>query len=144
MEKFNSSFRGYNIKEVNKFVDDMTREYTSMLDKLKKKDEEIQSLTLELKKYKDMESSIGRASIASSETNSQITQMARNEAKMIIDDAKRNASRIVNDALLDAERTEMRAEQLRRNMVVFKRRLRAIVQTGMQTVEDIDELKLDD
>lgn len=144
MEKFNSSFRGYNIKEVNKFVDEMTREYTSMLDKLKKKDEEIQSLNLELKKYKDMENSIGRASIASSETNSQITQMARNEAKMIIDDAKRNASRIVNDALLDAERTEMRAEQLRRNMVVFKRRLRAIVQTGMQTVEDIDELKLDD
>ncbi len=144
MEKFNSSFRGYNIKEVNNFVDEMTREYTSMLDKLKKKDEEIQSLNLELKKYKEMESSIGRASIYSSETNSQITQMARNEAKMIIDDAKRNASRIVNDALLDAERTEMRAEQLRRNMVVFKRRLRAIVQTGMQTVEDIDELKLDD
>ena len=33
--KFNSSFNGYNIKEVNKFVDEMASEYSKMLERLK-------------------------------------------------------------------------------------------------------------
>ena len=144
MDKFNSSFKGYNVKEVNKFVDDTAKEYASMLEKLKQKDMEILSLQAELQKYKNEAANMNRVSLASVDTGSQITQMARNEARMILDDAKKNASRIVNDALMDAERTEMRAESLRRNMVVFKRRLRAALQTQLQTVEDIEDIKLDD
>lgn len=143
MEKFNSSLKGYNVREVNRFVDEMTREYASMLEKLKSKDAEIISLKTELEKYKRMQESLNRATIATTDTNSQITQMARNEARSIIDDAKRNASRIVNEALLEAERIEMRAEQVRRNMVVFKRRMRTIIQSQMQTIEDIEDVKLD-
>ena len=144
MEKFNSSFKGYNVKEVNNFVDEMTREYSTMLEKLKSKDIKIQELESELKKYKDSYDNINRATLTSTETSNQITQMARYEARNIIEDAKRNASRIVNDALIDAERTEMKAEQLRRNMIVFKRRMKAIVQSQMQTIEDIEEVRLDD
>lgn len=144
MEKFNSSFKGYNVKEVNDFVDEMTREYSTMLEKLKSKDIKIQELESELKKYKESYDNINRATLASTETSNQITQMARCEARNIIEDAKRNASKIVNDALIDAERTEMKAEQLRRNMIVFKRRMKAIVQSQMQTIEDIEEVRLDD
>lgn len=144
MEKFNSSFKGYNVKEVNDFVDEMTREYSTMLEKLKSKDIKIQELESELKKYKESYDNINRATLASTETSNQITQMARYEARNIIEDAKRNASKIVNDALIDAERTEMKAEQLRRNMIVFKRRMKAIVQSQMQTIEDIEEVRLDD
>ena len=144
MEKFNSSFKGYNVREVNQFVDETAREYASMLEKLKSKDAEIINLKLELEKYKNLYENASKATLASTETSSQITQMAKNEARMIIEDAKRNASRIVNEALLEAEKTEVRAEQLRRNMVVFKRRMRAIIQTQMQTVDDIEEVKLDD
>ncbi len=144
MERFSSSLNGYNVKEVNDFVDTTAREYASMLDKLKSKDAEIFKLENELKKYKNMYENMNRATLASTETSNTITQMSRNEARMIIEDAKRNASRIVNEALLEAERIEMRAEQVRRNMVVFKRRMRAIIQTQIQTIEDIEDVKLDD
>lgn len=141
MEKFNSSLKGYNIQEVNAFVDRTTSEYSQMLTKLKSKDQEIIALQRELEKLKNTNN---KQVSSFAELSSQITNMARNEAKMIIDDAKKNASRIVNDALLDAERIEMRAEQLRRNMVVFKRKLRTVIQSQLQTVEDIEEIKLDE
>ena len=143
MEKFNSSLKGYNVREVNRFVDEMTSEYASMLEKLKSKDAEIISLKTEIEKYKNIQNNFSRATLATTDVNSQITQMARNEARNIIDDAKRNASRIVNEALLEAERIEMRAEQVRRSMVVFKRRMRTIIQSQMQTIEDIEDVKLD-
>ena len=39
----------------------------------------------------------------------------------IIEDAKKNASRIVNEALLRAEKIEIRTETLERNMKIFKK-----------------------
>lgn len=143
MEKFNSSLKGYNIKEVNDFVDKTAKEYASMLEKLKTRDQEILNLKSEIEKLKEKANNYTKFN-SYAEVSSQITNMARTEAKMIIDDAKKNASRIVNDALLDAERIEMRAEQLRRNMVVFKRKLRTVIQSQLQTVEDIEEIKLDE
>lgn len=143
MERFNSSFRGYDVKEVNRFVDETLKEYSAMLDKLRSKDAEINALENELAKFKsikDMTDEISR----SYESSNRIREVANEEARTIIEDAKKNASRIVNDALLEAERIEMHAEQLKRNMVVFKRRLRSALQTQLQTIEDIEEIKLDE
>ena len=143
MERFSSSIKGYNVNEVNKFVDDTLKEYTSMLEKLKSKDAEIISLKQELEKYKTL-SNMTETINMTYDTSNQIKELARNEARTIIDDAKKNASRIVNDALLEAEKIEMKADSLRRNMTVFKRRLRSALQTQLQTVEDIEEIKLED
>lgn len=142
MERFNSSFKGYNIDEVNRFVDKMTKEYGAIISKLRSKDVEIERLKREIEELKTSsnKNSIGNLYSSSEE----ITRLAKYEARTIIDDAKKNASRIVNDALLEAEKIETRAETLRRNMVVFKRRMRTIVKTQLDTIEDIEEIKLDE
>ncbi len=142
MEKFNSSLRGYNIKEVNAFVDNTLKEYEALYAKLKSQDVELSNLKGELEHYKMLANRQSEPQVVSE--SSEIKELARREARMIIDDAKRNASKIVNDALIEAERTELHAEQLRRNMIVFKRRIKAALQTQMQTIEDLDEIKLED
>lgn len=151
MERFNSSFKGYNIDEVNKFVDEMTREYSAIIGKLKNKDEEIARLEAENRELKEKVSqkTVDRGmETISLETlynsSAEISRMAKYEARSIIDDAKKNASRIVNDALLEAEKIEIKAENLRRNMVVFKRRMRSIVKSQLETIDDIEEIKLEE
>ena len=69
--------------------------------------------------------------------------MARDQAKMAISDAKSNASRIVNESLLKAERIENRAELLEKNMKIFKRKLKIIMEQQMAVVEEIEVLELD-
>lgn len=142
MERFSSSFKGYNINEVNKFVDEMTNEYSSIINKLKAKDVEIERLKNENADLQRKLNNNNLGSIYSSGT--EITGLARNEAKNIIEDAKKNASRIVNDALLEAEKIEFKTENMKRNMTVFKRRMRTIVKSQLETIEDIEELKLDE
>ena len=142
MERFNSSFKVYIIDEVNRFVDEMTRESGAIIDKLRIKDAEIDRLKKENEELKaaSQKNSIGSLYSSSEE----ITRLAKYEARTIIDDAKKNASRIVNDALLEAEKIETRAENLRRNMIVFKRKMRSVVKTQLETIEDIEEIKLDE
>lgn len=142
MERFNSSLNGYNISEVNKFVDEMTREYGSIIDKLRAKDIEIERLRSEIKALEEKANRNSLGNIYSQ--NEEMTRLAKYEARTIIDDAKKNASRIVNDALLEAEKIELKAETLRRNMIVFKRRMRTIVKSQLETIEDIEEIRLEE
>ncbi len=139
MRKFNNSFNGYNKLEVNSFVNEVTKEYESMLAKLKKQDEEINNLKQDLEKYKNMENTLNRAIMVAEDASNQIKKVARDEAKGVIDDARRNASRIVNDALLKANKVEQDAELLKRRVVIFKRRLRSVVDEQIEFIDSINE-----
>ncbi len=139
MRKFNNSFNGYNKLEVNSFVNEVTKEYENMLAKLKKQDEDINNLKSELEKYKNMENTLNRAIMVAEDASNQIKKVARDEAKGVIDDARRNASRIVNDALLKANKVEQDAELLKRRVVIFKRRLRSVVDEQIEFIDSINE-----
>ena len=137
MEKFSTSLRGYNKEEVNKFVDDCIVKVDNMLNQLKQKDLEIEAL-----KYKNMEATFNKAILVAEDASNQIKRMARDESSRLIDDAKKNASRIVNNALLEAEKTQRETEQLRRNIITFKRRLKTILENQLDLVDDIDHIEL--
>ena len=139
LRSFNTSFNGYSKIEVNNFVNEVTEEYENMLNKLKEQDKKIQELQNSLEKYKNMENTLNRAILVAEDASRQIKQVARDEANGIIEDARRNASRIVNDSLLKADKIEADAENLKRRVIVFKRRLKNIVDEENQFIESIDE-----
>ena len=73
------------------------------------------------------------------DASNQIKKVARDESKTIIDEAKKNASRIVNEALLKAEQLEADGENLRLRIIAFKRRFRSIVESELEVIDEIDE-----
>ena len=75
--------------------------------------------TKELQHYKEIENTLKSAIMKAEETGDNIKKMAREEREMIITDAKHNASRIVNEALLKAEKIEVHADTVERNMRIF-------------------------
>ncbi len=143
MEKFSYETNGYNRDEVNKFINDVIVQTENIVSRCKKQRDEIESLKKELEHYRNLEKSLNMAILKAEETGDNIKRMARNEAEMIIGDAKGNASRIVNESLLRAEKIENRADILERNLKIFKRKLRIIVEQQMAVVDEIEVLELD-
>ena len=139
MKKFGTSFNGYNKNEVNSFVRDVTKEYENMLNNLKTRDQEVESLKQKLIQYQSMENTLNRALLVAEDASTQIKKMARDESKGLIEDAKRNASRIVNDALLKATKLENDAEELKRRIILFKRKFRQAIETELEVIEEINE-----
>ena len=70
MKKFRTSFNGYNKQEVNLFVRDVTREYESMLNNLKARDQEIENLKQKLIQYQNMETTLNRALLVAEDASS--------------------------------------------------------------------------
>jgi cell division initiation protein len=142
MERFKTSLKGYNKEEVNKFVADCISQVEKMISDLKEKDCELAKLKSDLEKYKNMEDTFNKAILIAEDTSSQIRKLAKDESANIIADAKKNASRIVNEALMQAERTQMENAQLKRNIIAFKRRLRTILESQLDLVDDIEHLDM--
>ena len=139
MKKFSVSLKGYNKNEVNAFVNDVTKEYESMLNNLKNRDEQIKLLKEELIKYQNMENTLNKALLVAEDASNQIKKVASEESKRVIEEARRNASRIVNEALIKAEKLETDGENLRKRIVVFKRRFKSVIETELETIDSIDE-----
>ncbi len=140
MQKFNTSVPGYSKKEVNKFVDDVIKEYEELLNKLKLSDQRCLALEQEIEKYKNLEGTLNRAILLAEESANNIRRSTFDESKLLLEDAKKNASRIVNNALLRAEKIESEAENLRRKVFVFKKRFRNMVEDSLDEIEKFDDM----
>ena len=144
MEKFSTSKDGYNKEEVNKFVNEVVTEYESMLTKLKQKDSEINELSKSLDKYNNLELALNKTLWMAEESANQLKKLAKDEADSLINDAKKNASRIVNEALMQAEKTELESIRLKRNIIMFKKKLKILLENQMDLADEIDKIDMED
>lgn len=144
MEKFSYEANGYNRKEVNNFVNDVITQTEGIISRCKQQRNDIEKLKEELSHYRKIESSLKDAIIRAEEAGDNIKRMAREESNMIVTDAKNNASRIVNEALLRAEKIEVKSETIEKNMKVFKRKLKLLIEQQMAVVEEIEILDLEE
>jgi len=143
MEKFNYEENGYNRNEVNHFINDVIRQTEDIINKYRRQEVELDRIKSELRHYQQMEE-VMKQSVFNAEANGeQIKKLAKEEADMIISDAKHNADRIVNEALLKAEKIEVNREVLEKNMKIFKRKLKLIIEQQMAVVDEIEVLELE-
>lgn len=147
MKKFDTAFRGYDKAQVQMFLDDVIKNYESLLNKSKKTEEENKRLLSQLEYYQKIEDTMNRAIYNAENAGDQIKASARKEAESLVSAARHNANRIINDALLKSERAQNHADQLRRNTEILKRRLRQIIENQLEVIEEMDSVdfsKVDD
>ena len=152
MEKFNRTIRGYDPDEVNKFLDRVISQVEVMVSELKEKDTRIaqlesyevenQALREKIEQYERMEGSVNKAIMLAQRTGDQMKVSAQNESDTIIQNAKNNANRIINEALMRAEKTENEAALLKRNIIIFKKRVKDIIEAQLEVVNEMDEVDL--
>ena len=92
--------------------------------------------------YERMEATLNKTIMMAQKTSEQVRVSTQRESEAILEDAKRNANRIVNEALLRAEKAEEEANMLRRNINIFKRRVRDIVEAQLEVVSEMDHVEL--
>ena len=144
MDKFNYEANGYNRAEVNKFVTDVIKETEGIIKKCKDQKKEIENLKDKLSHYEDLENTLKQSLINAEKTADNVKRLAREEADIIVSDAKHNASRIVGESLLKARKIEQEADTLEKNVKIFKRKLKIIVEQQMAVVEEIETLDLEE
>lgn len=150
MEKFNRTLHGYDPIEVNDFVDNIISQVEKIIEASKQKDIYIENLKKELatidelkaklSHYERMEENLSKTIEMVQRTSEQMKLTATREGELIIENARRNADRIVNNALIKAEQVDREAAMLRRNINVFKNKLRDALEQQLEMVNDIEKI----
>lgn len=150
MRRFRRSFNGYNVIEVNRFIDDIIRKVESIIkeeesikNEIIKKDNRIKELESSLEHYKSIETEMKSSILNSQEQGEYIKRLANSERDAIINDARKNANRIISDALIRAERTEYEAQVLKKNINLYKSRVRTMLNQQLDIIDDLDKDELD-
>ena len=146
MDKFKRSLNGYNIEEVNAFIDDIIKKVEAILEEEKQIKHEIQLKDIKIKDleqvvehYKGIEKQMNTSIITAEESGEYIKRLANSERDAIINDARKNANRIISDALIRAEKIEYKTELLRKNIVSYKNRVRTMLNQQLDIIDDLDE-----
>lgn len=154
----NREYRNYSPEEVERFLDKVISQVEIMIKdnkeksiQLQKKDLQIEQLKKaldntahlrdKLAQYERMEETLNNAILMAQKTSDQIKSTAHKESEIIIEDAKRNASRIVNESLLKAEKAEDEAAMLKRNINIYKKRLRSIIENQLAMIDEIETVE---
>lgn len=144
MKKFSKELNGYNKQEVNQFLSDVIVQMEATIKKIEKQQSEITNLKNQIIHYQDIERSLNLALTNAMEVGENIRKEAKHEANIIVDEAHRNANRIVNDALIRSERLEIKNQTMERNLRIFKNKLRKIVEQQLEVVEEIEILEIEE
>ena len=140
MNKLDTSFRGYNKEQVKAYFDHVIKQYENLLNEKKAVDKQLELVKERLAHYENIESTLNRAIMTAETAGDEIKRVARTEAEILINEAKRNANRIINDALLKAERAQSDTDKLRRNIILYKNRLKSIIESQLEIIEEIDKI----
>ena len=142
MKRFNIVDQGYDIDEVNRFIDIVigrleklnaeNAAYVAKIDNLNKKIQEINP----------DDSKLEKAILAVQETADRMKEVSREEARIIVEEAKNNANSIVHEALVKAERIEHDSMVLEKNMKVYKERIKSLLETQLRIAEDLEKIEL--
>lgn len=154
MQKFSRTLHGYNPDEVNDFLDEVISKVEKMIESNRQKNEEILLLknehakredmkdTIEkAKKFDELETTLNKAIVMAENTGEHIRRVAKQERDLILEEARKNASIIINDALVRSEKIEYEASLLRKNIIMFKRKLRNNLEEQLKMIDDIEVIE---
>lgn len=143
MKRFSIVQNGYDIDEVNRFIDIVIR-------RLEKLDNENKSYLKEIEilnnKLTDKDTTpnvdISKTLQALEEVSNKVRSNAKEEARIIVEEARKNANAIINEALVEAARTENEASLLKKNITVYKNRVKNILKSQLEIAEELDKVEL--
>ena len=92
--------------------------------------------------YKQIEATLNNSMSMIKTTGDNIRNSALKEREVIISDAKNNASRILNDALIRAEKVNFEADKVKKDIVIYKNKVRSLIECQLEVIDDIDKVDI--
>jgi cell division initiation protein len=133
--QFRIKFRGFDIREVDVFLEQVASSLEAIEAESNGLREEIRRLNMEMRGHKEREESFKRAMLSSQQTIEQMKENAHKESELIIADAEVKAEKILN-------RAHNRLSQLHADMAELKRQ-RAQIEVQIRSILEAHSKLLD-
>jgi cell division initiation protein len=137
-KEFGKSFRGYNEDEVNEFLDQIIKDFEIIIRERQTLETKVDELNFKLEKFAHIEDSLNRSIVIAQEASEDMKRNAQMEAKLIVKEAEKNADRIISEAIQKTSKMTLELDDLKKQAMVFKQRLKLIVEAQLEMISNDD------
>ncbi|GIO30562.1 MULTISPECIES: DivIVA domain-containing protein [Paenibacillus] len=131
-KEFSRRLRGYDEDEVNEFLDQVIKDYESVIRENKDLHNQLMSLQERLDHFLNIEETLSKTIIVAQEAADEVKNNAKKEAQLIIKESEKNADRIINESLAKSRKIAMEVEELKKQASIYRTRFRTLVEAQLE------------
>jgi cell division initiation protein len=131
-KEFGRRLRGYDEDEVNEFLDQVIKDYESLIRENKEMQNQVLGLQERLNHFTNIEETLSKTIIVAQEAADEVRSNAKKEAQLIIKESEKNADRIINDSLAKSRKVSLEVEELKKQASVYRARFRTLVEAQLE------------
>lgn len=134
-KEFNRKLRGYDEDEVNEFLNEIMRDYETLI--LENKKLEAQQIVLQEKvnHFSVLEETLSKTIIVAQEAADEVKGNAKKEAQLIVKEAEKNADHIINDAVGKSRKIALEVEELKKQASIYRVRFRTLIEAQLELLK---------
>ncbi len=134
-QKFTLRFRGFDISEVDMFLDEISSTMTSLINKNDQLRKELQNANLEIADYKEKESSLKKVMLNSQKALEQMKENAQKSAELMVSEAEVKAEKILNRAHNRLAQLHEDIAELKRQRMQIEIQIRSMLESHMKLLD---------
>ncbi len=141
MHRFKRSYRGYNVDEVDGYLEILGEKVHRIQQELEGQKRENLNLSLEIKKYQTVENALQETLVETKKNAEIIRRAAEKEADLILQQAEDEAKRKVMSIQLAVSELTREVEDLEKKRMDYIEKLRHLAERQLSILEFYDDLR---
>ncbi|MHA6530273.1 DivIVA domain-containing protein [Paenibacillus sp. HW567] len=137
-KEFSRRIRGYDEDEVNEFLDQVIKDYESVIRENKELHNQLLSMQERLDHFVNIEESLSKTILVAQEAADDVKNNSKKESQLIIKEAEKNADRIINEALSKSRKVAIETEELRKQASIYRTRFRTLLEAQLELLSTDD------
>lgn len=140
-QQFRVRFRGFDMVEVDNFLDLLANEFEELLKDNNQLREEDRRKLARINELEAGEKELRDTLISAQRITEEIKNSARKEAELIIEEAKLNAQKIIDNGQSQALQVENEINQLKRQRAQFEASFKANIEMHLKMIEKFETVE---
>ena len=138
-KEFKKGLRGYNIDEVDEFLDKIAESYEAICKENSTLKEKLQLMEDKVNHYNKMENTIKGTLLLAQNTSEQVKENAKKESECILKNANDTAQKIIDKAHSDVIQINDEFERAKQEFGKFRSRFRNFMKAQLEMFDDMEK-----
>ena len=130
---------GYNVEEVDDFLDEIGADYAQKTKELQEKDKQLEDLKKEIEKYKSLESTLQNTLVMAQSTAEEVKNVAKQQADQLVAEAKSTAEREAIELEQKATLKKRELDSLQKQFDIYKAKMESLLISQLELLKEVNK-----
>ncbi len=130
---------GYNVEEVDDFLDELTEDYTKNYKEVNELRAKVEELNNSLVQYKAIETTLQDTLVMAQTTAEEVKNVAKQKADQIVEEAKVSAQKQVDDLNNEIVAKQKEVDDIKKQFDIYKAKMESLLISQLELLKEVNK-----